>query len=200
MFPAVPDPIDSELQPMSMPPELEVLPEGGKVVGVVGHITRRKNLDLIARALCLTPSVTALVVGGKFEPGELERCQESLAQLSDSGTTVHIVDRSLEDSELAWLIERTAVVVVAHSSEGPSGILGMCAAIGTPVAAAGARSLRGDVRRLRCGTWSRLDELSLAEGIQAAERMRPTPALLAGSADFARAMLALDDAPGGVRP
>jgi hypothetical protein len=98
--------------------------------------------------------------------------------------------RLLSDSELDSAIASVAVVAIAHSSEGPSGILGKAAASGVAVAAAGAVSLKEDIERLSAGTWAPLTPEAFAKALQHAVAFpRAANAGLANGRDFASSLM-----------
>lgn len=113
--------------------------------GVLGAISERKNLALIADALtALNKPGMGLLVAGTCDPCTMRGAYESLESLRQTGVPVVIVDRLLEDWELDSAVAAIDAVVLAHSNEGPSGLFGKAVAAGTRIVAAGARSLKKD--------------------------------------------------------
>lgn len=159
-------------------------------IGVVGHVTRRKNLDLVLDAARRhgAPRL-GVVVAGRIEPGEAVRCAPAVERFRAAGGQLVVLDTLLPDDELDACIAALDVVVLAHSSEGPSGILGKAAALGTPVIAAGADSLRSDVHRLRAGHWVPLRVEDLADAFALPLSRRDPADEMAGPEDFARELL-----------
>ncbi len=159
---------------------------------VLGNITDRKNLPMVAAALArvAASSPVGLLVAGKVEDGELERAAPGLDALRAAGEVV-IVDRMLEEDELDAAVAAVDCLVVAHSNEGPSGLLAKAAAAGTRVLTAGARSLRADARRIpTIAAWVPLEVDALARGMRAVPgRPRPRPIVQPGTAAFTDALL-----------
>lgn len=77
-------------------------------------------------------------------------------------------------------------MVVAHSNEGPSGILGKAACLGARVVAAGARNLERDVRVLgSAGCWVPLEVSELSRAFaHAMDSPRPASSIAASTEDF----------------
>ncbi|WP_431797734.1 glycosyltransferase [Microbacterium kunmingense] len=137
-------------------------------VAVLGAITRRKNVPIVADAVSRIPGEpqVGLVVAGKVDDEARESLEEALEAAHQRGVPTLMVDRHLTDGELDGLVYAADCVVVAHSNEGPSGLVGKAAAAGTPLALAGAESLRRDAETLRnLATWAPLNSEMLAEGI-----------------------------------
>lgn len=146
---------------------------------VIGSITPRKNVELVASAAARLPqdANVGLVVAGVWS-GESHQERERLQALSRAGTSVDVIvhDGLLPSAELDALIGGVDCVVLAHSNEGPSGILGKASAAGTRVISAGARSLKEDARiRPDLMIWVDLDENRIAEAMSQV-RTRPAPA------------------------
>jgi Glycosyl transferases group 1 len=160
--------------------------------GVVGAVGFRKNLHMIAEALeGLEGSAIGLVVAGRIQPGVLEASQPHLDRFIQAGGDVKVVDRLLEDHELDQLISDLDCVVLAHSNEGSSGVLGKAMALGTRVIAAGAKSLKADCRRVSAGAeWVPLRVKDLRGALARATTMPPPlPLLTATPSDFAAGLL-----------
>ncbi|WP_334172075.1 glycosyltransferase [Sinomonas sp.] len=159
---------------------------------VLGAISRRKNVDLIARALAeAEASAIGLLVAGGWDATMGDETTDALARLRASGVPVVIINRRLQDEELDAAVARVDCLVLAHSNEGPSGLLGKAAVAGTRVVAAGARSLEEDLKRLPgLGTWVELNVSALSQAFgKAAKAKRPAPQWDQHANDFARALL-----------
>jgi glycosyltransferase involved in cell wall biosynthesis len=131
--------------------------------GVLGSITPRKNAALVARALRLVPPGRnlGLLIAGRLDP----TVRADLDQITEGWPSSHRIvvrDAMLTDQELDSAVSTCAVLVLAHSNEGPSGLLGKAVAAGTYVLAAGARSLRRDVSNIPSARWVPLDAESMA--------------------------------------
>jgi len=162
--------------------------------GVVGAITERKNVGTIMKALAGLTSVGAsigLFIAGKCDSVTLRAIAECERSLIDAGHRLVVVDRVLQDVELDASIAVCDTVVLAHSNEGPSGILGKALAAGCSVVAAGAKSLRRDLRRVEGSTWCELNvealRLALGRAVEREFRERATNRTF--SADFAAILL-----------
>ncbi len=189
---SVPDPVDLHPAPGAEPPELAGADRTRHWLGVLGHVGPRKNLDLVLDAATRAGAAgLGVLVAGRVEDGEWARCAAAVERFTAAGGTLLAADRLLPDDALDACVAWVDTVVLAHSSEGPSGLLGRAVALGTPVLAAGARSLRDDVARLDAGAWTPLDAAALADGITTAARggAHHGPRALAGAEEFARALL-----------
>jgi hypothetical protein len=159
---------------------------------VLGAITERKNLPLIAAALTQSsPQRLGLIIAGKIQGEVLESSAVVIRELRELGCKVVVVDRLLTETELDALVQASDCLVLAHSNEGPSGLLGKAAAAGTRIVAAGARSLRQDAALVpSIATWSRLHTSELSQALHAAsELQRPDALAIASKSEFARVLL-----------
>ncbi|WP_291038596.1 hypothetical protein [Herbiconiux sp.] len=157
---------------------------------VLGAVTTRKNVALVARALNRVDNV-GLVIAGRIQREALEDALPSLEDLKKGGNLVLVRDELLSDTELDALVLAVDCVVLAHSNEGPSGLMGKAAAAGTRVVASGAQSLMDDVSQIpTLAEWVNLDEYELAEAFRrAAISKRPGPVITVGAADFVKSLL-----------
>lgn len=114
-------------------------------VGILGGIGERKNVHLVADAVAGLPDAVGLIVAGAAEDTERD-VEHWLRPVGSQGRAVRIAGH-LTDEELDSIILALDCVVLAHSNEGPSGILGRAVVAGTPAVTAGARTLRADARR-----------------------------------------------------
>lgn len=135
-------------------------------VGVVGGIGPRKNVPFVSEAVASLGSDFGLVVAGEAEAQEAD-IEEWLSTARRAGTSVVRIEGTLSEHHFDSIVAALDVVVVAHSNEGPSGILAKAVLAETPVAAAGAQSLRlaadssdGAV------AWSELEAHLIADSIQ----------------------------------
>lgn len=159
---------------------------------VIGSITRRKNVVSIIRALSQlgSPSV-GLVLAGRIDADVRTDIDQVLEQLPEVATRVEIVDAMLSEEDFDAFLEVADCVIVAHSNNGPSGVLAKAAAAGTRVLAAGAPSLRRDCAMLGTGAlWTELDPDAIADGMVAIMCSPvPTSVQVATADDFARSLL-----------
>jgi hypothetical protein len=160
--------------------------------GILGAISLRKNLTVVADALSgINNAPLGLLIAGRCDPEALESAKEALQRLEASGAHVRIVDRILDEVELDSAVKLVDAVVLAHSNEGPSGLLGKAAAAGTRIVAAGAKSLRVDAAMIpSIASWSPLQLDSLSRAFEdALQRPRPSALKGLGPADFTGALL-----------
>lgn len=159
-------------------------------LAVIGAISARKNLDLVMQAMEQSGTPTGLVVAGQLDDDISSEVREQLELLRESGRVV-MIDRLLTDEELDAAVAVADCIVLAHSNEGPSGLLGKAAASGTRVIAAGAKSLRDDLQALpSLGEWVPLDTANLSAAIARAVALpRPSALLDEGSDQFSAALL-----------
>ncbi|WP_458116740.1 hypothetical protein [Arthrobacter sp. D2-10] len=163
---------------------------------VVGAVTERKNLPLIIDSI-LSRSFDVpigLIVVGKMSPSVADEVNSRRKKLSASGIELRIVDEWLRDEELDGHILAADCVVLAHSNEGSSGIMGKAAALGTRIVASGARSLRSDSREHAEGSaWCALEENDLASAMRAASiAPRPEPRNISSAEAFTDPLLPSD--------
>lgn len=173
----------------SEPPLLE---EGNFWFGIVGRVGHRKNLPLVAAAIAsLKRPDVGLVVAGLIDDGVLDLASPHIDRIRGTGGRVEIIDRLLTDSEVHQLIAELDCVVLAHSNDSPSGILGKAAASGTRIVAAGAPTLRADCRHIGRGAeWVRLREQQLTKALsRAIQKPRAAPNQLATPGEFTSGLL-----------
>lgn len=156
--------------------------------GIFGAITSRKNLPLVIDAVVDAGPDIGLIASGRIAPDVMK----DLSAIRDRFNII-VDDSFLSEPELDSAMTLVSGVVLAHSNEGPSGLLGKAAAAGTLIVAAGARSLKRDVKRLKGqAIWVPLDRHHLSVGIRRATTLkRPSPTLMPTEAQFARMLLGL---------
>jgi glycosyltransferase involved in cell wall biosynthesis len=160
--------------------------------GIVGRVGHRKNLPLVAAAIAsLNRPDVGLVVAGQIEAGVLDMAEPHLERIRDNGGRVEIIDRQLSESEMDQIVVDLDCVVLAHSNEGASGILGKAVASGTRIVAAGASTLRADCRRVGSGAeWVQMREHLLTNALgRAISAAPPQASHLASPAEFTAGML-----------
>lgn len=157
--------------------------------GVVGALTSRKNIPIVAEALTQISQPIGLVLAGHAEDGEAEVARW-VAPLVAANVVVRRVAGTLSDEQLDSIISALDVAVVAHSNEGPSGIVGKAQAANRFVLGAGALSLRADLRNNPAlGLWTPLDPTAMARAAETLlRRERPVGGGPDGS-DFAARLL-----------
>lgn len=191
------DPVEFECREEDLLAARAFLTEG-KADGwaaVLGAISARKNVPLIARALQRPEAAgLGLLVAGPISEADGPAIAEAVRQLRARGREVVVIDRHLGDRELDAFVALADCVVLAHSNEGPSGLFGKALAAGTPLVTAGARSLRADSARFPArAQWTPLNEEALAVALAEA-RGRPRVAVpLRTTEQFTSVMLGLAD-------
>lgn len=182
-FPTAPDPV----QMLAEAPDAAALAERWALdpsrywFAILGTISERKNPHLILQSLITSGQEDfGLLLAGAFEDGLKEKLAPLVQECEESGCTIRIVDRLLSDLELDAAIRAIDCIVLAHSNEGPSGILGKCAVAGTRVIGAGARSLREAAKHLQdLMTWTPLNSAELSKAMVHASNL-PQPQAIAG--------------------
>ena len=145
-------------------------------VSVLGSITARKNVALVAEAIQLTGDrACGLLVAGKLDEVIVPQIHRAAEMLRAQGYETRVVPRLLTAEELDNAIAMSDVCVLAHSNEGPSGLMGKAVALGTRVLASGAQSLRHDADGQAGVLWVPLRADEIASGLTKSLAMpRPT--------------------------
>jgi hypothetical protein len=180
LLPRVADPIEL----MATPETISRLRQSNDITHsrywftIAGALDERKNVLLVMSALELATGDSLRPLGLILSGVQTQRLRMDLA----SDGTAHayrlvVDDRHLSQDELDSYILLSDAVVLAHSNEGPSGILGKAVAAGTRVLASGASSLRRDCLAIGpSATWCPLDKDHLAHLLANASRCdRPAP-------------------------
>ncbi|ROP74752.1 glycosyltransferase family 4 protein [Curtobacterium sp. PhB115] len=143
---------------------------------VIGAISRRKNVELVLQGALrnLDQARAGVLIAGRIDGEYFDDVMRAVAKARRQGLPVIVDNRRHSDIELDSRIAAVDCVVLAHSNEGPSGILGKAGAMGTAVLAAGASSLRDDARRLGVGRWVPLNAEAIA-GAMALSLESPRP-------------------------
>jgi hypothetical protein len=152
---------------------------------VLGAVTQRKNVALVAASLSrIVDGQVGLLVAGKCSPDVLASAAAALEEFEERGGALVIVDRLLDDVELDSAVAACNSLVLAHSNEGPSGLLSKAAALGTHVVAAGARSLKNDLAAFpQLGVWSELTVDALSVGMRSVMNMENAGQTVSPNAD-----------------
>jgi len=147
------------------------LPAGTPLVSVLGVVSARKNVPLVADAVFRLGGRATLVLAGWLLP-EIE---DWLAGLDDQRRDRVIVRRGhLPDEELDAYVAASDVVAVAHSNNGPSGLMGKALAAGTPALTAGSRVRARDAARWETVLHTDLDVDALAAALDRLVRHPPS--------------------------
>ena len=140
---------------------------------VIGSLDIRKNIPLILDALEAANRTAAKPLGIVLAGGQSEPVRESLRLRSSiSNVSLVIDDRHLDEVEFDSYFKVADAVILAHSNEGPSGIMGKAYMAGNRIIAAGAQSLRRDCKAIpHVASWCKLDTQSMAGALAAASRL-----------------------------
>ena len=163
--------------------------------GVVGAVTARKNLPLVAQAVGIVaatdgPDTIGLLVAGPCQDGVLHDAEPHIARLRALGTDVVVVDRVLGPVDFDAAAQAVDCLVIAHSNEGPSAVIARAGLHGVRVVAAGAESLARDVERLPVAEWTELDATAMAAAMHEMRADdRTVEPLDLGTAQFCEALL-----------
>lgn len=156
--------------------------------GILGAIGKRKNVELVARAISNLDGRVGLVLAGPPELNESE-VEDWILPLRKSRRVVRIA-RHMTDGELDSVILALDCVVLAHSNEGPSGILARALISGARAVTAGALSLRADASRMpERVNWVPLEADSIGAAIDAAIRQGRTSGFEHSDTSFARLLV-----------
>jgi hypothetical protein len=193
-FPVAQDPVTLAATPDDVAAVREQwgLEAGRRWFAVVGAITARKNLPMVAEAFArIAGDGVGFLVGGAILDGQLDEAEPHLTEARRRGARVVVVDRMLEDVELDAAIAAADCVVLAHSNEGPSGIFGKAVVSGTRLLVAGASSLRDDARAVPThARWTPLAVDAMAQAMADASTAEPPAAVSdMGTSRFTSALL-----------
>lgn len=158
--------------------------------GIVGAITERKNIPMIVAALKqLDCRQIGLVVAGKISEGV--KATLEIEDLKQFGLESVVHDRLLSDFELDSLVATLDCVVLAHSNEGSSGIMGKAAALGTRIVSAGALTLKVDACTIpNHAAWGPLTENDLTNLLSNSTYLgRPSPRSELSSRQFSTRLI-----------
>jgi hypothetical protein len=190
----VPDPIEFEPSPRVID-ELREKHDISSAVywfAVAGGIDERKSIPLVMDALSLATKRVArpigLILAGFQSPQVKSHAEECGPKM---GLRIVQADRQLTSTELDSFIAIADCVILAHTNDSPSGILGKAAKRGGTILAAGAPTLRRDVARLGVGAyWCPLEASAIAEKMVLAVHNHEEPSsYLAGVQEFGAFLL-----------
>ena len=165
-FARVPDPIEfepSERVRQALRAEAGLEP-ATYWFAIAGWLDERKNIPLVLAALRSASDLVDRPVGLLLAGRQNESVRTAVAgHARAEHVALAQLDRHLTSTELDSAISLADCLVLAHSNEGPSGILGKAAAAGKPVLAAGARTLRTDCATMgHAENWVELEPQALA--------------------------------------
>lgn len=160
------------------------------LVVLAGNITLRKNPQVVMAALLGIggSSPPGLLLVGRLDPAVEASCFSQMDRLRRAGRLWELPG-PLSGQRLDAGIGAGDCVVVAHSTLGPSGIVGRSVALGVPVVVAGPVSLSPDIEKI-CHR-ARLDAVSLKTAIsEVLGAASHAPRQLESAASFAAQLLA----------
>ncbi|MEQ4518743.1 hypothetical protein ABLI39_05185 [Pseudarthrobacter sp. B907] len=192
--PAVADPVSVQTDRLAIEAVRSqlMLDPGTYWFGVIGVISARKNPVIVLDALAACPPISlGVVIAGQIDQQILDEVLDAAARARSAGHRVVVENRLLDSDELDSLVAAVDCVVLAHSNEGPSGILGKATVTGTRIITAGAVSLASDARsHPDMMSWHVLDVASLTDAFTLTSRkQRPEKVGASSAADFAMALL-----------
>ncbi|MHC6593418.1 glycosyltransferase family protein [Arthrobacter sp. C152] len=164
---------------------------------VLGAVTERKNVPLVVESLATLSKTDyaagplGLLIAGSVD-GELKSDLLNFrTKCEAAGIEFVVIDRTLSNTELDAAVAASNCLVLAHSNEGPSGLLGKAACAGTRILAAGANSLRHDIRSLGdMAEWTPLKTSELKSAMKRALTSgRGEPKLSANKEMFVEALM-----------
>ncbi|HHV22388.1 MAG TPA: glycosyltransferase family 4 protein [Propionibacterium sp.] len=160
---------------------------------IAGWLDARKNIPLVLTALDDAARSADRPLGLLLAGRQDAELTDTLRAVAPGDVRLAALSRHLTDAELDAAVELSDCMVLAHSNEGPSGILGKAAAARTKVIAAGARTLAKDVQRLgHSAQWVPLDRAALTTAALNAIHQPPAAEVAyATPRDFAIALLGL---------
>jgi glycosyltransferase involved in cell wall biosynthesis len=191
----VPDPAICEASAADRPALREKLelPADDVLVGILGAISDRKNVPMVASAVASVGGNVRLLLAGQLEPDVatwLVRQPESVR------SRLIVRGEYLTNEKLDSYVAACDIVSIAQDNNGPSGIMGKALAAGVPVLTAGSVVRARELAAAGPGTGrsTELTAAATADGIRAliAERDRFGPAdrsLLATPDAFAARVL-----------
>ena len=139
------------------------LPLDRRVVGIIGEISIRKCVPMVAEAVRLAgPDVDLLLAGPITE--DMQEWLDTLAPAERS--RVHTRSGFLPEDEIDAYVAASDVISLALLNPGPSGIQGKALLAGVPVLSAGSKLRERETAAHGTGVYVELDARSLASGIR----------------------------------
>jgi glycosyltransferase involved in cell wall biosynthesis len=159
---------------------------------IVGALSARKNIPTVVAALQETAGAkVGLLLAGRCDDETRSAVRDLEANSDPALIQLNVHNRILTDVEIDSVVSAVDCVVLAHSNEGPSGLLGKAAAAGTRIVASGAVSLKRDVQALPgLATWVPLEVSAMSlELARVAGTERGRPAITPGHDLFLNAII-----------
>jgi glycosyltransferase involved in cell wall biosynthesis len=139
------------------------LPADRRLVGIIGDLSDRKCLPMVAEAVRLAGPDVDLLLAGKMTD-DMRAWLEALAPADRA--RVHTRLGFLPDEELDAYVAASDVISLALLNPGPSGIQGKALVAGVPTVSAGSRLRERESTTYDAGVHVDLDAASLAGGIR----------------------------------
>lgn len=158
--------------------------------GIVGALSGRKNISMVGGAILeMGRKDVGFLLAGRVGADVQDEVESTRRSFVENGVPFIAVDRLLSEGEIDAVIAALDCVVLAHSNEGPSGILGKAVAAKTLVVAAGARSLRADCKNLpQSSLWAPLAKRKIVRAMLSVQTMKPVSVPVATPQNFASAV------------
>ena len=143
------------------------LPKNKQIIAILGSIDNRKNPLLVAQAIiALNDENLILLLAGKVDVATYSHFEQFVQSNPRFSQNIIIRNNYLNDDDLDLTIAASDIVCVAHSNEGPSGIMTKSIILGTKIVAAGAHSLKRDLKEYpQSGIWVSLTQSAISQGI-----------------------------------
>lgn len=141
------------------------LPAEEVLVGILGTISDRKNVPMVASAVASVGGDVRLLVAGQLEPDVARWLSGQNRSLLDR---LIVRDEYLTNEKLDSYVAACDIVSIAQDNNGPSGIMGKALAAGVPVLTAGSLVRARELAAAGPGT-GRATELTVeatADGIR----------------------------------
>lgn len=139
------------------------LPADRRLVGIIGDLSVRKCLPMVAEAVQLAGDDVDLLLAGKMTD-EMRAWLDALPP--GPRARVHTRLGFLPDEELDAYVAASDVISLALLNPGPSGIQGKALVAGVPTVSAGSRLRERESSTYDAGVHVDLDAASLAAGIR----------------------------------
>jgi glycosyltransferase involved in cell wall biosynthesis len=139
------------------------LPLDRRLVGIVGEISIRKCVPMVAEAVQLAGPDVDLLLAGPISD-DMQQWLDALGPAERA--RVHTRDGFLPEVEIDAYVAASDVISLALLNPGPSGIQGKALLAGVPVLSAGSKLRQRETEAHGTGVYVELDAPSLASGIR----------------------------------
>lgn len=139
------------------------LPLDRRLAGILGVISDRKNVPLVAAAVLASGPDIDLLLAGTLEA---DVAAWLAAQPESTRKRVLVHEGFLANDQLDQLVAAADVVTIAQNNNGPSGIMGKAVAAGVPVLSAGSKVRARESEALGAGVNTELTVDGLTAGLR----------------------------------